>query len=249
MNINYNYRDDLKNKSDDPDRLSFNLKLTHEQLWSKPLPNGDMLKLKATRDNIEGYLNGELAFLFNPDSFVNTLSNSNRNKYSDLVGKWRKTNQEIDSEVNHYYSCGYTIGESIIFPIRGDNGSPKNTINIARGLNASVQDRTDLTLECIRKYYLNEDNPLGKCFNNNAKFFALFGNGFQGFVNFVKWFCLDDLVSNDYKSVIPFTLTLNFKHPQPETEEEYLLYIRSVNSFVNKRNQRLLNEYPDIFEE
>ena len=77
MNIHYNYRQDLKNQNNDPDRLSFNLKLTHEQLWSKPLPNGDMFKLKATRDNIEGYLNGKLLFLFNPDSFVNTLSKSN----------------------------------------------------------------------------------------------------------------------------------------------------------------------------
>ena len=78
MNVLYNFRSELKKPNDDPDRMSFNLKYVHSLLWSKPLPNGDMLKLKATRDNIEGYLNGELAFLFNPDSFVNTLSNSNQ---------------------------------------------------------------------------------------------------------------------------------------------------------------------------
>ena len=248
MIINYNFRKDIKNPEGDPDKLSFNLKLTHEQLWSKPLPNGAVLKLKAAKDKIEGYLNGELAFLFNPDSFVNTLSKSNRNKYSDLVKRWRIANKDIDNEINQYYSSGYTIGESMVFPTRGDDGSPKNTINIARGLSYSVQDRTDLTLECIRKHYLNEDNPLEKCLSNNNRFLSLYGSGIEGFVNFVKWFYLDDLVSEDFRTVIPFTSTLDFKHPQPVTEDEYLRYIKSVNSFVEKRNKRLLDNYPNVFE-
>ena len=115
-------------------------------------------------------------------------------------------------------------------------------------MNPFVQDRTDLTLECIRRYYLKEESPLCNCFNNYSVFFALFGNGSEGFKNYVKWFYLDDLVSSDYKNVLPFTKTLNFEHPQPETKEEYLFCIKSINSFVEKRSKRLLDNYPNLFE-
>ena len=36
----------------------------------------------------------------------------------------------------------------------------KMTINGARGFNAKIRDRFDLTLECIRRHYRNEDSPL-----------------------------------------------------------------------------------------
>ena len=111
-----------------------------------------------------------------------------------------------------------------------------------------VQDRTDLTLECIRRFYIGEKSPLSTCFEKYTSFFALFGTGENGFKNYVKWFCLDDLVSEDYKTVLPFTKSLDFAHPQPANKEEYLTYILSINSFINKRNERLLSNYPNVFE-
>lgn len=44
-------------------------------------------------------------------------------------------------------------------------------------------DRFDLTLECIRRHYLNMDSPLAPTLSRYTKFFALFGD-FPGYVSF-----------------------------------------------------------------
>ena len=54
------------------------------------------------------------------------------------------------------------------------NGKKRLTINGERGLNRRIVDRFDLTLECIRRYYLNIDNPLQQTLQRYEKFFQLF---------------------------------------------------------------------------
>ena len=48
------------------------------------------------------------------------------------------------------------------------------TINGARGVNHKIQDRFDLTLECIKRFYIEEDSPLTEVFKRYSQFFNLF---------------------------------------------------------------------------
>ncbi len=76
------------------------------------------------------------------------------------------------------------------------------TINGSRGLNRSIKDRFDLTLECIRRFYINKESPLTETFQRYASFFNLF-HDFGGYVDF---FLLQDLVDDGYsvKFFLPF---------------------------------------------
>ena len=56
-------------------------------------------------------------------------------------------------------------------------------INLARGMSQYVKDRIDLTLECTRRYYNNEDTPLYNVLLKDKEFFDLFVN-FKGFVDY-----------------------------------------------------------------
>ena len=48
------------------------------------------------------------------------------------------------------------------------------TINGSRGLNKKIKDRFDLTLECIRRFYLQEDSPLYETLSRYESYFELF---------------------------------------------------------------------------
>ena len=61
-----------------------------------------------------------------------------------------------------------TIGGHILFPAHKKNGF---TINQARGISKKICDRFDLTLECIRRLYLNETSPLYDTLLNYEDFF------------------------------------------------------------------------------
>ena len=111
------------------------------------------------------------------------------------------------------------------------------TINAARGVNHKIQDRFDLTLECIRLFYLNKNNPLSDTFERYSSFFSLFQD-FRGYVNF---FLLQDLVDDQYLSVKfwhPFD-SFDFS-PLPKNIPEYQVYKKNVIEFVTARNKRML---------
>jgi hypothetical protein len=59
-----------------------------------------------------------------------------------------------EEENEAFRTIGYTIGAMMLWPSRSANGLL--SINGARGLNAKIKDRMDLTLECIRRFYLAE---------------------------------------------------------------------------------------------
>ena len=85
------------------------------------------------------------------------------------------------------------------------------TINGSRGINHKIKDRFDLTLECIRRHYFNEDNPLSDTLQRYSDFFSLFQK-FQGYIDF---FLLQDLKCEIYTDNVlsekpPFSVRINF---------------------------------------
>ena len=121
----------------------------------------------------------------------------------------------------------------IIFPNK--RLGRKQTINQARGINGLIDDRFDLTLECIRLFYLGQQSPLYDTLLDYKNFFDLFDN-FAGYIHF---FLLDDLIDKNNK--INFYLAFdNFKtRPVISSTEEYLLYKKKVMEFVSLRNKRI----------
>ena len=163
---------------------------------------------------------------------------------SDSIGHTyvrAKKMSHIITEINHeelksFFSTCSTIGAYIIFPAKRINN--KMTINGARGVNYKIQDRFDLTLECIRRFYLNQPSPLTDVLKRNSSFFELFVN-FKGYVDF---FLLQDLVNQDYSEIKFWGTFDNFKTaPLPKNKDEYLSYKSALLGFVKNRNQRILN--------
>ena len=138
------------------------------------------------------------------------------------------------NEINIFFSICSTIGGYMIFPSK--QVDRKMTINAARGLNRSIQDRFDLTLECIRRFYAGEYSPLNNTLNRYASFFNLF-NDFKGYVDF---FLLQDLVQENYLSIKYYLPFKDFDEPPlPKNLHEYQLYKNNTIVFINERNQRI----------
>ena len=113
-----------------------------------------------------------------------------------------------------FMHIGYTIGGMMVFPANRVNG--RMTINGARGCHPRIRDRFDLTVECIRRHYLDEKpNPLGKTLALYNDFFELFGD----FVGYVEFFLLQDLV-DEVTSTVEFMMPFdNFTtSPVPGTQ-------------------------------
>lgn len=98
----------------------------------------------------------------------------------------------------------------------------------------------DLTLECIRRYYLGEPNPpgpLGPALARYPEFFGLFGD-FAGFVDF---FMLQDLVEEATSTVKFFTPFEDFTtSPLPATLDAYRRYRDRSIDFIEARNHRIV---------
>ena len=93
-----------------------------------------------------------------------------------------------------------------------------------------------LTLECIRLHYLGEANPLAEVLNRNKDFFRLF----ETFTGYVKFFLLDDLVSQSYDSINFFLPNFDFeKSGYPKNTVEYMEYMENSITFTQRRNQRI----------
>ena len=229
MNIDTKYLVYTDSKGKDPDIFSPTLKKYNQFLWSKPLPCGTNFELQIGKPKTYLYHKSNLGeFFLSSDTITHTYS------------KWKRLTHIIEkvplNEIKSFSDSCCTISSHLIFPSNRDG---KMNINGARGTNAKINDRFDLTLECIRRYYLRKESPLQKVLLRYSDFFELFEN-FKGYVEF---FLLQDLVSNNYESVnfyLPFD---NFKRSSvPVNLEEYLTYKNKVLDFVNARSKRI-NEY------
>ena len=104
-------------------------------------------------------------------------------KHSEFCSDVKETNYK--KFIENYLQQANTIGGFMLFP-RHDC-----SINQARGMSDSIQDRFDLTLECIRRMYESGfptgSNPLFNISAEDKEYFEMFGN----FENYAKFFCLN----------------------------------------------------------
>ena len=227
----FDFRKDVKPNAD-PDKESKKLLSYHKYLWSKKLPNGQMFDLSDTEPNNYLFHKSKLG-KFSMSSDGIGVSFINRKDMSEIISQIsEKRKEEILSIV-------YSMGGFIIFPSNKImiNGKKRLTINGERGWNRRIVDRFDLTLECIRRYYLNIDNPLQQTLQRYEKFFQLFQN-FRGYVEF---FLLQDLVKSKFTE-IKFFLNFDAKFPSrplPKSLEEYNQYINNNLNFIIKRRNRM----------
>jgi hypothetical protein len=224
IDITFDFRTDAGGK--DPDTYSPTLRRYHMMLWGKRLPSGASFELTDERRGSYLYHHSDLGeFHLTSDSVIAT--------YTRWVALKPITEQFPDSENESFRRIGYTIGGMMVFP--GNRVDGKQTINAARGMNRSIADRFDLTLECIRRHYLGESSPLEDTFARYAGFFALFGD-FRGYVDF---FLLQDLVTDDdtVRFLMPFD---EFRPPAvPKDIDTYKAYRRCSIDFVEARNRRI----------
>lgn len=206
----------------DPDWYSATLKEYHRVLWSRELPNRQIMKLNKEGKRIYLQWNG---INFGSDSIITSF------RYDKgLMGGLKKVIPDFKKYMEIFIHKSYTIGGEIIFPMR------RNSINQMRGINPIIKDRFDLTLECIRRYYNRENSPLSKTLEKDKAFFDLFID-FTGYVNF---FFLNDLVTEDYNKVNCWCGKMDFKGSGlPKTLEEYIRFIEFEMDFLEKRNCRI----------
>lgn len=209
----------------DPDTYSKTLRRYHKLLWSKRLPDGEIFKLDDTIPGNYLYHRSAMGeFSLSSDAVIPTF-------------KWASHIKKLipDEELKAFNAAGYTIGGMMVFP--GNRIDGKWTINQARGCTKRIGDRFDLTLECIRRHYSEDESPLDGVLARYARFFDLFRD-FRGYVEF---FLLQDLVSTDFSAVkisVPFD---NFRgSPIPTNAHEYNVYKSASIAFIEARNQRIL---------
>lgn len=211
----------------DPDSTSPTLRRYHKILWSKPLPNGNLFELSDNKNGAYLYHKSKLGeFFLGSDAITHSYRNHKRKQW---------LTEQIPNEVNELFDVGSTIGAYIVFPNHRIDG--KHTINQARGVNSLIDDRFDLTLECIRLFYLEQESPLYLTLLRYKQFFDLFDD-FTGYVNF---FLLNDLVDkyNNIKFYLPFD---DFSaRPSFVDVNQYLLYKNGAVSFIRSRNKRIEN--------
>lgn len=211
----------------DPDSTSPTLRSYHKMLWSKKLSNGETFELTDKKSGTYLYHNSGLGeYLLGSDAITHSYRNHKRKTW---------LTQQIQDEVKELFDTGSTIGAYTLFP--NNRVDKQHTINQARGVNSLIDDRFDLTLECIRLFYAGQQSPLYDTFKRYKDFFDLFDN-FKGYIDF---FLLNDLVdeNENIKFYLPFD---HFKtKPTFADIEEYLTYKKGVMDFIKARNKRIDN--------
>jgi hypothetical protein len=224
IDITFDFRRDTP-EGRDPDKFSKTLRLYHQLLWSKRLPSGELFELDARTPR--SYLHHRSAlgeFSLSSDAVIPTF-------------KWSRRIRELipDHELKTFNAIGYTIGGMMVFP--GNTIDGKWTINQARGCTREIRDRFDLTLECIRRYYIDAESPLSAVLARYSTFFNLFRD-FRGYVEF---FLLQDLVSADFTTVKISEPFADFEgSPVPSSVDQYNAYEAAAIAFIQARNQRIL---------
>ena len=206
----------------DPDSASKTLRAYHQLLWSKPLPNGDFMKLDIEKNTLVWKEND---MWFSSDSITASFLHG-RFPLKEYV---EQNIPNFDEFRKEYLHKTYTVGGTIIFPLG------RWTMNQARGCSVKICDRWDLTLECIKRFYAGEPTPLDKAFAKSASFFQLFVD-FKGYVDF---FLLQDCVDENYNVKLWLDTPLFVSKPMPKSLEEYNYWIGTQLDFISKRGQRI----------
>lgn len=223
IDIDFDFRQD--SKCGDPDKDSQKLYEAHTFLWNKILPCGESFDLKIIGDSYSRLLiKNNLNINLSSDGMCPHFDGKYNGKFDGWLSDLER--EELKHKVR-------TIGGHIVFPAHKKNGF---TINQARGVSKIICDRFDLSLECIRRFYKNEQSPLYDTLTRYKDFFDLFVD-FRGYVNF---FMLQDFI--DEKEQINFSLPFdNFSRPAlPQTVDEYKQYKIHTIDLINSRNKRIL---------
>lgn len=227
IDIRFDMRTDSNGK--DPDSASMTMKAYHQLLWSKQLPNGQMMQLEIDKGCLRW---GDI--WFGCDSITASFLHARfplRKYVEEHIPNFSQFKED-------YFHKTYTIGGSIIFPMH------RWSMNQARGCSVKVCDRWDLTLECIRRFYAGEPTPLDTALMKDREFFNLFVD-FKGYVDF---FLLQDCVDKDYNVQIALATSPFASMPMPKTLDEYYMWIDSQVDFVEKRGKRM-EEYAHLASE
>lgn len=222
----------------DPDRESLLLYQWHQRLWRRPIPGIGPFEIEIQRSGSYELslrpITTAASFRLGSDAIVPTWSTDG--------WLWRFSpvlREEILKDENDFHRISSTIGAYIVFP-RNTADQTGWTLNQARGVNAAIADRFDLTLECIRRHYQRPDaeNPLADPLNRYADFFRLFGS----FTGYVRFFLLDDLLTSDGAviSLMPGEQTVSLTRPAlPASPEDYRDYRRRSIEFIRARGGRI----------
>ena len=157
-----------------------------------------------------------------------------RRQYDESFSLWKKF-------IWLYLQKSNTIGGFIVFP------SHVNSINQMRGTKAEISDRFDLTLECIRRAYKqnefirNSNNPLFGINDQDKEFFNMFGS----FENYIDFFFLQDWVDDNYKvknllNNEPLDdYSFSESNPLPTETDEWWTFYKNLMDRLDKRNTRI----------
>lgn len=264
-----------KNGLPDPDANSERVYEFHGKLWNKQCETWKIPEAHICKRSIWFKLNNETITL-SSDSFVSIYWHWKRmeNVISEIQQDGNKLKQEIEKlkgrlsklGVNenlryfdensslykkfiwYYLQYANTIGGFIVFPQIG------NSINVRR-VRSPICDRFDLTLECIRKAYCNQDfekdecNPLFGLSKEDKAFFSMFGS----FKNYVDFFCLNSWVTKDYSAVYDLMsksgngiikewteeiLPCDFKEEKQQVAQWWTFY-NNIMSRLEARNEQI----------
>lgn len=223
IDTSFDFRTDSNGR--DPDHASPTLRAYHQNLWSKPLPSGEVLRLEMKPGEYLSAIAGSQQFHLTSDAISNSLSG-----HKAVQHYIKQVPPVIVREVK---DLGSTIGSRILFP--GDMVDGKRTINASRGLHPKVRDRFDLTLECIRLHYQGGTSPLSQTLLRYKVFFELFSN-FEGYVEF---FLLQDLLLNGKVVYFNSIQSPFISSPYPASSKEYQTYLERTVEFLRSRNSRI----------
>jgi hypothetical protein len=225
IDIAFDFRSDTP-PGKDPDAVSPTLRRHHKLLWSKPLPSGVVFGLADTTRGAYLHHSSRLGdFWLASDAVVPDFTKEAR--ISHII-------EQIPEQLATFIGISYTIGGMMLFP--GNRIGGQMTINGARGFHPRIKDRFDLTVECIRRHYLNEPSPLSAVLARDANYFELFGD-FRGYLEF---FLLQDIVTDDCSAVKFFSPFEDFNSlPVPDSMATYLAYRKAAVDFIEARNQRI----------
>lgn len=224
IDIDFDYRED--SKCGDPDADSPLLYEMHKELWNKPLPSEqhfgiELYKVSSSRI----LLSNKVCDNLSSDRMCPHFNEHKNGKFDNWLPK---------AEINLLKHKVRTIGGHIVFPAHKKDG---HTINQARGVNAKIGDRFDLTLECISRFYNNEDSPLASTLRRYSEFLNLFVN-FKGYIDF---FLLSDFVDDNNQVVFVIPFDEFSRSPWPTSIEEYQRYKNLTIDIINRRNNRILD--------
>ena len=213
----------------DPDACSPTLRRYHKLLWSKALPNGGHFTLSDASWGQYLYHRSDLGeFRMTSDGIAATFTLRKNPEVRKILAHF------ADDEHQAFRTKASTIAGFLIFPANTP-GKQGRTINQDRGCNLRINDRIDLTLECIRRHYLGQPSPLALTLARYADFFALFGV----FSDYVDFFLLNDLVCQN-ASEVKFFLPLNFDASAlPPDANAYRSYRERMLEFLEARSRRI----------